>query len=203
MRSCNRSIAIGAAWVAVALVNQAVARDGERLGIGHPVTEAELAPWNIDVAPDGSGLPAGRGSVQQGKSLYDAKCAACHGPEGQGSPMSRLAGGRGTLTSPNPVKTIGSYWPYATTVFDYVRRAMPPGEAQSLSADETYALTAYLLALNDIIGPDTVMDAQSLPRVQMPNQSAFGTDPRPDVSNSGCSDNCTGAASDGASENVN
>src|SRR3970282_463289 len=133
--------------------------------------ESELSRWDIDIATNGAGLPAGRGSVHEGNAIYDAKCLACHGRDGQGKPMDRLAGGQGTLKSAAPVKTIGSYWPYATTVFDYVRRAMPLDKPQSLTADEVYALTAYLLHLNGIVSAEGVMDAQKLSRVRMPNAS--------------------------------
>jgi S-disulfanyl-L-cysteine oxidoreductase SoxD len=161
-----------------------------RFDIGQVVTESEFSRWDIDIAIDGAGLPAGRGSVQEGKEIYDTKCLACHGRDGQGKPMDRLAGGQGTLKSAAPVKTIGSYWPYATTVFDYVRRAMPLDNPQSLTADEVYALTAYLLHLNGIVSADGVMDAQKLSRVRMPNESAFRADPRPDVSNTACERDC-------------
>jgi cytochrome c len=162
------------------------------LGIGREVSEAAIANWDIDVSPDGSGLPSGRGTVEEGERLYQARCTSCHGLEGRGGPMEPLAGGRGSLKSNSPRKTVGSYWPYATTVFDYVRRAMPIDNPQSLSADETYALTAYLLALNDIIEPNEVMDALSLPKVEMPNRAAFRPDPRPDVQNVRCLQHCGG-----------
>ena len=175
----------------------AARQDGSRLNIGRVVSELDLRSWNIDVAADGAGLPPGAGSAQQGKLLYETKCLACHGIDGGGQPMDRLAGGRGTLQSRKPVQTIGSYWPYATTVFDYVRRAMPLDKPQSLSADETYALTAYLLQLNGIIRPDAIMNAQTLPRVQMPNRMAFRPDPRPDVFNSACRNDCLPGSTDG------
>jgi S-disulfanyl-L-cysteine oxidoreductase SoxD len=158
--------------------------------IGRPLSESELRSWNIDVAPDGTGLPPGQGSVPQGEAIYRTKCIACHGANGQGHPMDRLAGGRDTLASDAPVKTVGSYWPYATTIFDYVRRAMPLDRPQSLTADEVYAVTAYLLQINGLVGPDAMMNAHTLPKVRMPNQEAFRADPRPDVANSACRRNC-------------
>jgi cytochrome c len=118
-------------------------------------------------------LPPGSGTPAQGEAIFNSKCIACHGPQGSGTVNDRLVGGQGTLTSPAPVKTIGSYWPYATTVFDYVRRAMPYPEPHSLADPEVYALTAYLLSLNGIIAKDAVMDAKTLPKVQMPNRSHF------------------------------
>lgn len=193
MRSSVLSISRAtAAAVAIASIvaMTAAAQEQRRFNIGRAVTEAELSSWNIDVKADGVGLPPGRGSVQEGKAIYETKCIACHGRDGQGQPMDRLAGGQGTLESAKPVKTIGSYWPYATTVFDYVRRAMPLDRPQSLTADEAYALTAYLLQLNGIVGSDAVVTAQTLPKVRMPNVAAFRPDPRPDVSNSACERNC-------------
>lgn len=188
----HRPFTAGAAVIAIAIVagRSAMPEDGRRFDIGQPVSETNLRSWNIDVGPDGAGLPPGQGSVQAGKAIYETKCMACHGIEGQGQPMDRLAGGQGTLTSTKPVKTIGSYWPYATTVFDYVRRAMPLDSPQSLSPHEVYALTAYLLNLNGIVDRDTIMNAQTLPKVRMPNQAAFRPDPRPDVSNAVCRSDC-------------
>lgn len=152
-----------------------------RYGIGQPVTEQDLAAWDIDVRPDGKGLPPGRGTVAEGKAVYLAKCSGCHGEDGQGSPMDRLAGGEATLATQKPVKTVGSYWPYATTLFDYLRRTMPFTDPQGLSADDTYAVTAYVLYLNRIVPESASMDAVSLPRVKMPNRNGFVRDARPDV----------------------
>jgi S-disulfanyl-L-cysteine oxidoreductase SoxD len=193
MRSSRRrTFTARAALVAVviAIGQDAMAEDGARFDIGQPVSEAALRKWNIDVAPDGTGLPPGQGSVREGKAIYETKCIACHNAEGQGQPMDRLAGGQGTLQSAKPVKTVGSYWPYATTVFDYVRRAMPLDSPQSLSPDEVYALTAYLLHLNGIVDSGATMNAETLPKVRMPNHGAFRPDPRPDVSNAACRRNC-------------
>ena len=141
--------------------------------LGREATRAEIAGWDIDVGPDGIGLPPGRGTPAMGASVYEQKCQVCHGARGMGQPNDRLVGGEGTLTSKAPVRTIGSYWPYATTVFDYVRRAMPYTHPQSLTDDEVYAVTAYLLNLNGIIGERDEMNAQTLPKVKMPNQPNF------------------------------
>jgi len=141
--------------------------------LGRPATAAEIAGWDISVGPDGVGLPAGSGTALKGAAVYEQKCQACHGAKGAGQPNDRLAGGHGTLASKTPVRTIGSYWPYATTVFDYVRRAMPYTQPQSLSDDEVYAVTAYLLQLNGIIGEADEMNAQTLPKVTMPNRGNF------------------------------
>jgi len=147
--------------------------------IGAPLTEQAIAAWNIDVAPDGRGLPAGSGDVATGAHVFAAKCAACHGAQGEGGLGDPLVGGQGTLSSAKPKRTVGSYWPYATTLFDYIRRAMPYNAPQSLSADEVYALSAFLLNQNGIVPADTRLDAASLPRVAMPNRDGFVPDPRP------------------------
>lgn len=157
--------------------------------LGKKATASEIAGWNIDIAPDGEGLPSGTGSVAEGKLVYDQKCAVCHGAKGEGKPADRLVGGIGSLKT-KPVMTIGSFWPYATTVYDYVYRAMPYTNPQSLTADEVYAVTGYLLHLNGIVGADAVMDAASLPKVQMPNRAGFVADPRPDAANTACSVEC-------------
>jgi len=147
--------------------------------IGTPLTDQDLAAWNIDVAPDGRGLPAGSGDVATGAHIFAAKCAACHGALGEGGLGDQLVGGQGTLTSAKPKRTVGSYWPYATTLFDYIRRAMPYNAPESLSADEVYALSAFLLNQNGIVPANTRLDAASLPRVAMPNRGGFVADPRP------------------------
>lgn len=147
--------------------------------LGQPVSPADIAPWDISIGPDGAGLPPGRGTAAQGESVYVAQCQACHGEKGTGKPNDALAGGIGTLAPGKvPVRTVGSYWPYATTLFDYVRRAMPFQSPKSLSADEVYAVSAYILSLNGILGPDDVLDAQSLSRVKMPNRDGFTAFPR-------------------------
>jgi cytochrome c len=142
-------------------------------GLGVPATAAQVESADISIGPDGEGLPPGSGTPAQGEAIYSTKCVACHGLQGAGTVNDRLVGGQGTLTSPTPIKTIGSYWPYATTVFDYVRRAMPYPAPHSLTDSEVYALTAYLLSLNGVIGKDAVMDAKTLPQVRMPNRSNF------------------------------
>jgi S-disulfanyl-L-cysteine oxidoreductase SoxD len=141
--------------------------------LGRPATPAEIAGWDISIPPDGTGLPPGNGTPEQGAVVYTQKCQSSHGEQGAGKPNDPLVGGQGTLTSKSPVRTIGSYWPYATTVFDYVRRAMPYTHSQSLTNDEVYAVTAYLLHLNGIIGPQDAMHAQTLPQVKMPNRDHF------------------------------
>jgi len=145
----------------------------ETPGLGRSATAAEIAPWDISIPPDGAGLPPGSGTPEQGAIVYAQKCQSCHGEKGAGKPNDQLVGGQGTLTSKSPVRTVGSYWPYATTVFDYVRRAMPYTESKSLTNEEVYAVTAYLLHLNGIIGGQDAMNAESLPQVEMPNRDNF------------------------------
>lgn len=141
--------------------------------LGREATPAQIAGWDISVGPDGVGLPPGKGTSATGTIVYEQKCQACHGAKGAGQPNDRLVGGQGTLASKTPVRTVGSYWPYATTVFDYVRRSMPYTQPQALSGDDVYAITAYLLNLNGIIGDNDEMNAQTLPKVKMPNQANF------------------------------
>lgn len=166
---------------ATATATTAAPAAAERFGLGRPPTAAELETWDIDVRGDGAGLPQGQGSVADGKAIFARKCAGCHGAKGEGATAPALAGGIGTLTSRQPVRTVGSYWPYAPPVFDYIRRAMPYDAPQSLSADETYAVTAYVLRLNGLVPANAVMDRASLPKVVMPNRHGFTSDPRPDV----------------------
>jgi len=147
------------------------AQEGPNLGI--EATLEEIAGWDISIAPDGEGLAAGSGTAGEGASTFSVKCAACHGPQGEGLLNDRLVGGQGSLATDSPVRTIGSYWPYATTIFDYVRRAMPYQTPHTLTDDEAYAVTAHLLHLNGIIAADDVMDAQTLPTVEMPNRNSF------------------------------
>jgi cytochrome c len=153
---------------------------GGKLGIGREAKPDEIAGWDIDVRPDGHGLPAGKGTVKQGEQIYLAQCAACHGEFGESAgrwPI--LSGGAGTLASHDPVKSIGSYWPYASTVLDYIRRAMPYGKAQSLSNDELYAVAAYVLYLNDIIKDEEFeLSAKNFAAIKLPNEANFFDDDR-------------------------
>jgi cytochrome c len=143
--------------------------------LGQPATPDEIASYDIDVEPDGAGLPPGSGTPKQGEAVYVEKCQSCHGEKGVKGPALALAGGEGTIgkVDVKPLRTIGSYWPYATSVFAYIRRAMPFYDTKTLSNDELYAVTAYLLQINKIIGDDSVMDAQSLPKVIMPWRDHF------------------------------
>jgi len=166
-------------------------------GFGKPASAEEIAGWDIDVRPDGTGLPAGRGTVAQGQEIYDAKCASCHGTFGESTDYLPLAGGVGTLASSQPMRTTGSKLNYATTLFDYIRRAMPFTNPKSLTDDEVYAVTAYVLNLNDILPADAALDRESLPRVRMPNRDGFTTehgfmrkDGKPDTHNVPCMREC-------------
>ena len=132
-----------------------------------------IAGFDISIPPSGAGLPPGSGSVKQGEAVYTAKCQACHGEKGAGKPADQLVGGQGSLATNAPARTVGSYWPYATTLFDYVRRAMPTTNPLSMTSDEVYAVSAYLLNLNGIVPADAVMNAQTLPQVKMPNRDGF------------------------------
>lgn len=154
-----------------------------KFGFGQPASDEEIAGWDIDVKPDGTGLPEGSATVEDGKEAFARYGAAWHGAEGEGTEWApRLVGGIGSLDTDAPVKTVGSYWPYATSVFSYIRRAMPANAPQTLSADEYYALTAWLLWANGIIDEDQVIDQDTLPTIQMPNQDGFTSpDPRPDI----------------------
>ena len=164
-----------AAAAAFALVaNAALAAESPNLG--RAATPEEIAAWDISIGPDGAGLPGGSGTAKQGEAVFVAKCQACHGEKGAGKPNDTLVGGIGSLPGDKPpVKTVGSFWPYATTVFDYVRRAMPYNESKSLSNDELYAVTAYILQLNGIVGEGDTIDAKTLPQVKMPNREGFVT----------------------------
>lgn len=146
---------------------------GDLYGIGRTATPEEIAGWDIDVAPDGAGLPPGHGDAARGRTIYDEKCASCHGAHGEGKPMDPLAGGFGTIFDVKPKKTVGSFWPYATTLFDYVRRAMPFDAPQSLAPDQVYSVCAYVLYLNGLVPQDAVLDAETLPKIEMPNRTHF------------------------------
>ena len=140
--------------------------------LGKPVEQSDIAAWNLHVLPDGTGLPPGSGTPEQGARIYAHKCAMCHGENGKGGISAALVGGAPLRTIDTP-KTIANFWPYATTVFDFIRRSMPWQEPRSLTDDEVYALTAYILALNKLIGENDAMNAQSLPKVRMPNRDGF------------------------------
>jgi len=174
-------------FAALAVAALAAAQAPATLGIGRPATASEIAAWDIDVGPDGVGLPPGRGTAADGAPVFAAKCAGCHGKTGKEGPNDVLVGRIPNdefpfARDPKAPKTIGSYWPYATTVFDYIRRAMPPDKPGSLKDDEVYNLTAFLLAQNELIAQDAVIDATSLPKVKMPARDHFKPDTRTEKS---------------------
>jgi len=162
-----------------------------KYSIGSAATAEQISGWDIDVRPDGTGLPPGSGSVEDGELIYEEKCASCHGSFGEG--MDRwpiLAGGEDTLTDDRPEKTVGSYWPFVSTLWDYIHRAMPFLQPQSLEDNEVYALTAYILYLNDLVEDDFSLSMENFTTVKLPNETAFVDDPRPDVENQRCMENC-------------
>jgi cytochrome c len=150
-------------------------------GVGRPPTTEEIKAWDLTIPPEGQGLPPGSGIATLGKAIFVERCASCHGETGEDPKYRRLVGGQGTLTTDKPIQTIGSFWQYATTLWSYIRRTQPFDEPGSLTPDQVYGVTAYLLHLNGIIGEQEVMDAKTLPLVKMPNRNGFVPDPRPDV----------------------
>lgn len=167
-------------WTGAVVAQQAPGTS--RYGVGSPAEPHDIAARDLTVFPDGRGLPVGRGTVQDGRRIYSARCAACHGPNGEGTPtFPQLVGGRGTLHTDTPVLTVGSYWPYATTLWDYTRRAMPYQEPGTLTSSEVYSVTAFLLYANGIVSEDVVLDERTLPLVSMPNRDGFIGDARPDI----------------------
>ena len=149
-----------------------------RYQVGQPPTPEEIRELGSAIAPDGTGLPAGSGTVAAGRDIFAAQCARCHGPNGEGDIGARLVCGQGTLATPRPLKTVGSFWPYATTLWDYINRAMPFDRPGLLQPPEVYAVVAYVLNLNGIVEPDRMIDATSLPKVKMPNRDGFIPFPR-------------------------
>ena len=158
-----------------------LAAQSPTFGVGRPATPQEIRELGAAIAPDGGGLPEGSGTVEAGRDVFAVQCARCHGPKAEGDVGPALVGGQGTLATAKPLKTVGSYWPYATTLWDFINRAMPFDKPGLLRPSEVYAVAAYILNLNGIIGTSDVMDAKSLPKVKMPNRDGFVADPRPDV----------------------
>jgi len=167
--------------MAVLVASAVMTAQSPKYRVGRTPTEDDSRALGIMVAPDGTGLPPGSGTAVQGKAVFAARCASCHGSKGEGGDGPALVGGKGTLATPTPKRTVGSYWPFATTVWDFVNRAMPFNQPGTLSPDDVYAVSAYVLFLNDIVGEKQVMNAKSLPAIRMPNRDGFVSDPRPDV----------------------
>ncbi len=157
------------------------AASAQKYHVGRAATPEEIKSTDQFIAPNGTGLPPGKGTAADGRDIYSRRCARCHGAQGQGDEEGPLAGGKGTLNTAKPVKTVGSFWPYATTIYDYVHRAMPFDNPGLLDANQTYAVTALILHLNGIIGEKDEMNAQTLPKVKMPNRDGFVKDTRPDT----------------------
>ena len=141
--------------------------------LGKPIAESDVAAWDISILPDGTGLPPGGGTPEQGSTVFAAKCAVCHGENGKGGTAAALVGGEPLTSGIETAKTVANFWPYATTIFDFTRRAMPWPRPRTLTSDEVYALTAFILAQNKIIGANEAMNAQTLPKVRMPNRDGF------------------------------
>ena len=190
-----RNLSAGALCAAIVMVLALGAADSQSTSkprYGKPISEADLAAWNIDIrTSDGKGLPAGKGSVAEGKALYDQQCASCHGENAKGGPMyGTMVGGIGSFKTNTRVLTPGSMYPYAPILFDYIRRTMPMTAPQSLTNDQVYALAAYILNLNGLVPDNAVMDAEALTKVAMPNRGNFMVDDRPDTKAKRCMTNC-------------
>ena len=180
MRCLRLSLAL--AFLTVAACAPTFAQTANYPGIGHTPSKDEVQAWNDSIGPEGKELPPGSGTAKQGEQIFANKCAACHGPGGEGSQLApRLVGGRGALNIPTPSRTLANYWPFATTIWDYINRAMPPKQQGSLSASDVYALTAFILYRNEIIPEGQVIDPKSLPKVKMPNRDGFLPDRLEDI----------------------
>ena len=198
VRGVTVRVAAGMALAAVVLTSCSMSSStmstAERpsAAYGKPVTDSDLVAWNIDIrTSDGKGLPAGRGTVAEGKQIYDTQCIACHGADAKGGVQyGTMVGGIGSFMTNTRILTPGSMYPYAPILFDYIRRSMPMNAPQSLNNNEVYALSAYLLQLNGLIPANAVMDANTLPKVMMPNRNGFIVDDRPDVKAIRCMQNC-------------
>lgn len=182
MRCSRRSFTF--AVLALAACAAAFAQTANYGGVGRAPSKDEIQAWNDSIGPEGKELPPGSGTAKQGEEIFAGKCAACHGPGGEGSQLApRLVGGRGALNTPTPSRSLANYWPFATTIWDYINRAMPPKQQGSLSAGDVYALTAFILYKNEIIAEGQVIDANSLPKVKMPNRDGFVPDRLADIHN--------------------
>jgi S-disulfanyl-L-cysteine oxidoreductase SoxD len=177
----TRRLSGGLALLALLILSAPLRAQSPTYGVGRAATPEEIRDWDSSVAPDGTGLPEGSGAASQAQEVYANRCSRCHGSKGQGGDNEALVGGIGSLASPKPLRTVGSYWPYATTVWDYINRAMPFNQPGILTHDQVYQLTALILYWNGIVGENDVMNGKTLPQVKMPNRNGFVPDPRPDV----------------------
>lgn len=168
-------------YLALFVIAAAACAQSPKYGLGRAPSAEEMKAWDITVFPDGRGLPDGSGTAAEGKDVYERRCQRCHGADGKGGDEPPIVGGQGTIATPKPLKTVGSYWPFATTLFDYIRRAMPFKDPGMLTANQTYAVSAYILHQNGLIGANDAMNAKTLPQVKMPNRNGFIADPRPDT----------------------
>src|SRR5215470_7873887 len=186
------AVVVAAMTTACAVATQSRSPANTEAKFGRPIAEADIAPWDIDIrTSNGKGLPPGRGGVAEGKAVYDAKCLACHGPDAQGGPVyGSMVGGIGSFTTSTRVLTPGSMYPYAPILFDYIRRAMPMDKPLTLTTNEIYAVSAYILNLNGLVPADAVMDETSMLKVQMPNRNGFIPDDRPDTHATRCMKDC-------------
>jgi S-disulfanyl-L-cysteine oxidoreductase SoxD len=173
MSTRNLVVRLRGAGLVFALTLASSAALAQSPNLGTPISEADVRAWDISILPDGSNLPSGSGTPEQGARVFAAKCAACHGENAKGGTNAALVGGMPLTTGIDTPKTIANFWPYATTLFDFTRRAMPWQAPRTLTDDEVYALTAYILSLNKLVGPNDVMNAQTLPKVRMPNRDGF------------------------------
>lgn len=193
--SKSLNLLIGAATGALLLASTIAAQAEGKFGLGRPALEDEIAAWDLDVSPDGTGLPDGEGSVLDGEEIFSENCAICHGEFAEGvDNWPKLAGGMDTLDHDDPLKTVGSYWPHLSTAWDYVNRSMPFGNAQSLTVDEVYAIVAYILYSNDLVDDDFVLSKENFLEVELPNVGGFIIDDRADteytIFNDACYENC-------------
>src|SRR3954453_12234638 len=181
MATARSRFTIAAGVLGAFIAAQAIHAQSPGFGVGHAPTPDQLKQIDIDVTPDGKGLLPGRGTAAEGKDVHTRRCETSHGPSGKEGPQDVLSGGKGSLATAKPQKTVGSYWPYATTLWDYINRAMPFDHPSTLTADEVYAATAYVLFLNGLVAEQDVLDQTTLPKIQMPNRNGFVADPRPDL----------------------
>ena len=178
--SSNRGM-LGCCLVMLVVMGCVASAQSPKYGVGRPPTPEEIKAWDISAFPDGTGLPEGSGRAAQGKDVYERRCAECHGNNGLGGEQAALVGGVGSLNSAKPLKTTVSYWPYATTLWDYTNRSMPFDTPGVLTNDQVYAVVAYVLFLGEVVGENDLMDAKTLPQVKMPNRDGFVADDRPDA----------------------